>query len=132
MEINARIIHRISDNCKRILADDALFIAILVVLVALSAFGLGRQSVSTTVAEKAPQSQILENKQTVKTNQVKAHALSSSTIRYVASKNSDKYHLPWCSGAKRITEENKIYFASQTEAKESGYTPAANCPALNN
>jgi len=48
----------------------------------------------------------------------------------VASKNSDKYHFPWCSGAKRILEENKIYFASIEEAKAAGYTPAGNCKGL--
>ncbi len=48
----------------------------------------------------------------------------------VGSKNSTRYHLPWCSGAKAIREENKIWFASADEAKAAGYTPAANCPGL--
>jgi len=49
---------------------------------------------------------------------------------YVASKNSDKYHLPDCSGAKRIAEHNKIWFNSKEEAEGLGYQPAANCPGL--
>jgi hypothetical protein len=49
---------------------------------------------------------------------------------YVASKNSDKYHLPSCSGAKRIAEHNKIWFNSKEEAEGLGYQPAANCPGL--
>lgn len=49
---------------------------------------------------------------------------------YVASKNSDKYHLPDCSGAKRIAEHNKIWFNSKEEAEGLGYKPAANCPGL--
>lgn len=49
---------------------------------------------------------------------------------YVASKNSDKYHLPECSGAKRIAEHNKIWFNSKEEAEGLGYQPAANCPGL--
>ncbi len=48
----------------------------------------------------------------------------------VGSKNGSKYHYPWCSGAKRIKEENKIWFASAEEAKRAGYTPAVNCPGL--
>jgi len=49
---------------------------------------------------------------------------------YVGSKNSDKYHLPDCSGAKRIAEHNKIWFNSKEEAEGLGYKPAANCEGL--
>ena len=49
---------------------------------------------------------------------------------FVASKNSTKYHLPDCSGAKRIAEHNKIWFSSKEEAESVGYAPAANCPGL--
>lgn len=48
----------------------------------------------------------------------------------VGSKNSTKYHFPWCSGALRITEANKVYFNSREEARNKGYTPASNCPGL--
>lgn len=48
----------------------------------------------------------------------------------VASKNSTKYHLPSCAGAKAIKDENKIWFASAEEAKAAGFVPAANCPGL--
>lgn len=50
--------------------------------------------------------------------------------RYVASKSGEKYHLPWCSGAQRIKEENKIWFVTKEEAERAGYTPAANCPGI--
>jgi len=49
---------------------------------------------------------------------------------YVASKNSDKYHLPECPGVKRIAEHNKIWFLSKEEAESMGYEPAGNCPGL--
>lgn len=49
---------------------------------------------------------------------------------YVGSKNGTKYHLPWCSGAQRIKEENKIWFTSKEEAEQKGYTPAANCKGI--
>lgn len=48
----------------------------------------------------------------------------------VASKEGSKYHFPWCSGATRIKPENKIIFTSNTEAREAGYEPAANCKGL--
>lgn len=49
---------------------------------------------------------------------------------YVASKNSDVYHFPWCSGAKRISDANRITFTSKKEAEQAGYRPAANCKGL--
>lgn len=47
--------------------------------------------------------------------------------RVVVSKNSDKYHYSWCSGAKRIRPENQIWFNSAQEAESKGYVLAGNC-----
>jgi hypothetical protein len=48
----------------------------------------------------------------------------------VASKSGTKYHLPWCSGAKRINPANLVHFESAAAAKAAGYEPAANCKGL--
>lgn len=48
----------------------------------------------------------------------------------VASKNGTKYHYPWCSGAKKIGEQNKITFPSIEKARGAGYLPASNCKGL--
>ena len=50
--------------------------------------------------------------------------------KYVASKSGSKYHLPSCSGAKRIKEENKVWFDTKEQAAAAGYGPASNCPGL--
>lgn len=52
------------------------------------------------------------------------------TGSFVASKSGTKYYLPTCSGAGRIQESNKVWFASREEAESAGYTKAANCPGL--
>lgn len=49
---------------------------------------------------------------------------------YVGSKNGKTYHLPWCSGAKRIKDENKVWFTSKVEAEAAGYAPAGNCKGI--
>lgn len=49
---------------------------------------------------------------------------------YVASKTGTKYHLPWCSGAARIKEENKVWFTSKADAEAAGYEPALNCKGI--
>lgn len=49
--------------------------------------------------------------------------------RVVASKatSSKLYHHPWCSGALRIKETNKLWFPTEASAISAGYTLAANC-----
>lgn len=47
----------------------------------------------------------------------------------VASKNGTKYYPPDCSGASRISDANKVWFASASAAEEAGYSAAANCTA---
>lgn len=49
---------------------------------------------------------------------------------YMASKNGTKYYLPSCSGAKRIKEENRVWFGTKEEAEAAGYSKAANCKGL--
>ncbi|MBU6323825.1 MAG: hypothetical protein KGI41_04335 [Patescibacteria group bacterium] len=48
----------------------------------------------------------------------------------VAAKSGTKYYLPWCAGAARIADANKVWFASADDAEAAGYAPAANCPGL--
>lgn len=55
---------------------------------------------------------------------------ATTTGAYVGSRRGERYHLPWCAGAKTISEENKIWFASKEEAEAKGYTPAANCKGI--
>lgn len=50
--------------------------------------------------------------------------------QYVASKNGSVYHLPWCSGAARIKEENKVWYATKEAAEAAGLRPAANCKGI--
>lgn len=45
----------------------------------------------------------------------------NESCAFVGSKNSDKYHLPKCSWAKRIKPENRVCFASAADAESKGY-----------
>jgi hypothetical protein len=46
---------------------------------------------------------------------------------FVASKNSNKYHLPTCQFAQKIKPENKICFSSKEEAESRGFQGAKCC-----
>ncbi len=45
----------------------------------------------------------------------------------VASANGTRYYFPWCSGVSRIREENKIWFQTEQDAQNAGYTKATSC-----
>lgn len=125
---------------KSFLADDLVFTSLLLCCIAIAAFLVGRYSVlSTTTAPAAAVS--LAVSPTVlgpallvasgtPASSPAAAAIAVEEKRFVASKSSTKYHLITCPGAKRIKEENKIFFGSAAEAESAGYTPAANCPGI--
>lgn len=63
-------------------------------------------------------------------NQNKAEnqtAAENQKCAFVASKNSNKYHLPTCQFAQKIKPENKVCFSSAEEAQKRGYQPAKCC-----
>lgn len=105
-----------------------LFIALMLILVGTASFGLGRLSVSEKPKTAVTTSSFLASPaEALKTNSSETAETDGSVV---ASKKGTKYHYPWCSGAKTIAEENKIVFASIEEARNAGYTPAANCKGL--
>jgi hypothetical protein len=53
--------------------------------------------------------------------------VENKNCAFVASKNSNKYHLPACQFAQKIKPENKICFSSAEEAQGRGYQGAKCC-----
>ena len=119
---------------KRSFLSTDVYIVAIIILVGLSGFGLGRLS----TLEEGRFSVYIEQEESVQASVEKAvgEALppqggsESGAGLLVASKNGSKYHFPWCSGAQRMKEENKIWFDSAGDARKAGYTPAANCKGL--
>jgi hypothetical protein len=102
-------------------------------------FGMGRLSVgateqtSATLCESIPKqnpTQTASVQDAVPRTDERTQEVVSTEGRYVASKSGSVYHLPWCSGAKRIKEENKVWFETPEEAERAGYRPASNCKGL--
>ena len=97
-----------------------LFFAVLLLVVCVASFGLGRLSV-------------LEDAQTPATL-LQAPGADIQPIylggEVVASKNGTKYHFPWCAGARAMSEKNRVWFKSIEDAQKAGYAPAGNCKGL--
>lgn len=117
--------------------DSRYFIAVCVVLVAVSSFVLGR--VSKMQDSKDPIRIIQEKVVAQVEGGGEVKGVSSEQARLspeatagavIGSKNGTKYHYPWCAGAKQIADKNKIIFNSIEEARAKGYTPASNCKGL--
>lgn len=117
---------KLKGTATDLILDDAWFTIALVLLVGITAFGLGRVSVhKISAAPSLQKGTVIESGQ-----REEKSASSTGEILYVASKNGTKYHLPWCGSAKQISEKNKITFTSKEAAEAAGYTPAANCPGI--
>lgn len=134
------------EKLKSWLADDTVYIAVLLVLVGVGSFGLGRLSLSEggqaslNPAQKvqllASSTVLISKIATSTTPEIGTNGASviasephkpALTGPYVGSKSGTKYYLMTCSGVKRIKDANKVFFATKNDAEASGYTPATNC-----
>jgi len=112
---------------------DRLTIGLLIILASVTGFGAMRlwliwPSKSPVIIEK--NTGLAEIREAVKTKISINTENQKPQGQYVASKNGKAYHYPWCPGALKIKDENKIWFGSREGAEKTGYKPAVNCPGL--
>ena len=123
------IVSKIGDWVKVHQKD--VFLVFCIVLISFISYNLGRigalKKTPVTITDGQQQKADVYSATGVKNTSVKATTAPVLDKRVVVSKNSDKYHFTWCSGAKRIKEENKIWFADESAALAAGYTKAGNC-----
>ena len=113
-------------NIKQMLSDDVYFYTALVILVSVLSFGLGRMSLPDASVTHEPQVVLQEQSASAAVSLPVEQSVDVAQ-QLVASKKGTKYHLLTCPGAKQMNDDNKIYFASEAEAKAAGYTKAGNC-----
>jgi hypothetical protein len=108
-----------------------LGVSFIIVFVGISSFLLGEYRVKSSKVETGI---IIENRGVgegeVSTSTSKSGLNKEKVGRegeVVASKSGKRYYFPWCGGVTRISEKNKIYFASALEAQKSGLTLASGC-----
>lgn len=126
MGFNGASIQEIMNKIKDIIRDDTVFYSLLIILVAVSAYGLGLRAGS--VNEDAIVAAQIQLVQEPDTSGIQVQNDTGPTI--VGSKNGSKYHYLWCPGASQIKDENKVFFDSVAQAMAAGYSPAANCEGL--
>jgi hypothetical protein len=119
---------------------DLLTVAIII-LVGVVSFGLGKLSereggsgsvdagAAVRVEQPAAASSVLVGEQEQEAERAPEEGPFPEG-RFVASRNSDVFHLPWCPGAARISEANEVWFETREQAEAAGLRPAANCKGL--
>lgn len=132
-------IQEIYEDFKHSVVREAVIVPLIILVVAVASFALGRMSAMESVAHYQPIQAGTAVESTV-AREMRVEGVPTTSVQgvgtepvpggYVASKNGTKYHLPWCSGAKRIKEENKIWFSTKEEAEKAGYEPAGNCKGI--
>lgn len=130
---------------------DDIFIVIAIILIGLAGFGLGRLSalekgrdlvtikpaqfipiISTTTGASTKSFETTLPKTGTQVPLSASAMIAGESVKglLVAAKTGTKYYFPWCSGAARISEANKVWFDSYEAAQKTGLTAAANCPNL--
>ncbi len=110
-----------------------LLLGVSFVAVVLISFNIGRMSVlegpKSALQIIPPGAQVANVAGAVTSASGSPKPQQPQDLRVVASKASSShlYHFMWCSGAKRISEKNKIYFDTEAAAIAAGYSLAGNC-----
>ncbi len=115
---------------------------LIVILVGLGSFGLGRLSKGSTEgqfkvlypsqsAQNAFSEVNLDNTAQTSKIGVSSDLASSSTSKssgnFFASKRGHKYYPVDCSAGKTIKQENRVYFETREEAEKAGFTLSSSC-----
>jgi len=122
---------KVNDKIKPV--ENDLILIIVIILVALISFGLGRLSKIRENKTPITIENVADNSNLTSSQDVNNYGGSTSIVNeklFVASKSGTKYHYPWCPGALNIKEENKIWFSTKEAAEKAGYSPASNCKGL--
>lgn len=120
-------------NSKPFLEDEQYFTFSLIVLVSLSAFGLGRLSV-LQVQDTQASLYMIHATGTKKALDISAEVEEVKSLQqvpkiqaFVGSKSGTVYYPAGCSGINRIKVENRVYFETIEEAVAVGRTRSSQC-----
>lgn len=132
------------EKIKLFLENDTgkdIMVVIIVILVGLGSFELGRLSKEndtggikiSSIQEKGNYTLEYANQGANAVSSVKSANTTNSIIKdnsgknFFASNRGSKYYSLGCSAGKTIKQENRIYFTTGEEAERAGYTLSSSC-----
>ncbi|MEK7113791.1 MAG: hypothetical protein AAB873_03120 [Patescibacteria group bacterium] len=124
------------EKIKHFLESDGgrdILTIIIIILVGLSSFGLGRLSKRSTnglkIEYRGKEASVLGSINEYE--QISPNSLNNTNLanpkNFFASSRGSKYYSLGCSGGKTIKEENKIFFTTKEEAEGAGYALSDSC-----
>ncbi len=130
-------IHPILEKIKALTLKagfEGVIMIFIIILVGLAGFGLGKLSsigeCKPIIIQQAPlQGEITPISKADSKNLAGSESLNSgeNLNSIIASKNGTKYYFSWCSGVGRIQDQNRVYFNSEKEAVDAGFSKASGC-----
>ena len=128
-------IHELSNKIKGVGKDlNHIFTYIfLILIVGFGSFFLGRLSVTSqnigiSSDNNLTTSKYNSNYQAKYTeSKLQSTASSSQEGKYLASKNGKLYYTASCKASNRIKPENRVWFGTESDAIEAGYSKSSSC-----
>ena len=128
------------EKIKQFLESDKgkdILIIIIIILVGLGSFELGRLSKNNAnngikIEYPSQEANVVESTGPNSSNlplnsNIAQNSQKSISGNFFASSRGTKYYSISCSAGKTIKEENRIYFATPTEAQNAGYELSSAC-----
>jgi hypothetical protein len=107
-----------------------ILIVIIVILVGLGSFELGRLSkeeASSGIKIEYPNQDKNQEANAISATDSTQKIAFNNTKTFFASNKGSKYYTISCSAGKTIKQENRIYFATGEEAQNAGYSLSSGC-----
>ncbi len=114
-----------------------ILIVIIVILVGLGSFELGRLSKENTTSGikiEYPDQNLNQEASVISsedsfqiTNKISPTISNSAGKNFFASNRGSKYYSIGCSAGKTIKQENRVYFETKEEAEVAGYELSSSC-----
>ena len=121
------------DNQKSNTSSSKMIIAIVVVIAVIAIVGAFASGIFTNntgavdnTADDASDKTVDQVSNDTKSDD-KSSSSESSATEYWASVKADKFHLPDCEWAEKISEDNKIVYDSREDAIADGKEPCGAC-----
>ena len=122
------------EKIKQFLTSDKgkdVLTILIVILVGLGSFGLGRLSKSSTsggIKIEYPKNQLVtEEASAISAINPQKARISKNSKSFFASSRGSKYYSIGCAAGNNIKQENRIYFATASEAEGAGYELSSSC-----
>ena len=102
---------------------------IIIILLGLMSFGLGRLSKEDSQGLKIEYNDQLNDVSSLNDSYVEPLAKVSNSVgkAFFASNRGKKYYSIGCSAGKTIKQENRIYFSTELDAQKAGYEKSTSC-----